>query len=200
MRARGTPGRSPRRALGEPTRIGGAIPNPLPPREETRCSSSPRPAGSRGKWRMPPPAGRRGHRRGYRPAMNLYSAPHQRPGIITRDAKTGAAAGRGDRWPGPVAAPLRLTRPRRVSAEGRGARDLAERRSLHPRPPRRCAMTTTNAGTAAERYAARVDAVLAQRTRLRGSQPPRRPSAADVGPAAAARPEPRGHRLVRRAG
>jgi len=33
-------------------------------------------------------------------------------------------------------------------------------------------MTVTNAGGAADRYAARVDAVLAQRTRLRGPQPP----------------------------
>jgi hypothetical protein len=33
-------------------------------------------------------------------------------------------------------------------------------------------MTTTDGNTAADRYAARVDAVLAQRTRLRGPQPP----------------------------
>ena len=33
-------------------------------------------------------------------------------------------------------------------------------------------MTVTNVGGAADRYAARVDAVLAQRTRLRGPQPP----------------------------
>ena len=33
-------------------------------------------------------------------------------------------------------------------------------------------MAMTNAGGAADRYAARVDAVLAQRTRPRGPQPP----------------------------
>ena len=33
-------------------------------------------------------------------------------------------------------------------------------------------MVMTEARTAAEQYAARVDAVLAQRTRLRGPQPP----------------------------
>ena len=38
-------------------------------------------------------------------------------------------------------------------------------------------MTITNAGTAVERHAARVDAVLAQRTRLRGPQPPGDPFA-----------------------
>ena len=34
------------------------------------------------------------------------------------------------------------------------------------------AMMTTDGDGAADRYAARVDAVLAQRTRLRGPQPP----------------------------